>query len=166
MLRHVGIVVLDLPRAIDFWEKAGFSLFHGELPPDDYFEQRLGREERGPALDAALETRGISLRSVKMFDEDGQCIELLHFTSNHGTTLAHRAPRPYSPGITHIALTVPDIDEWQAKLTAAGAFFHAPPQRMSEKIRMVYCRGPEGILIELVEESPQNRLTPYKLLTS
>lgn len=154
-LRHVGIVVEDLRRALNFWEAAGFRLrlFHVKPFSEDYFEQRLGAVEEGPELDAALELRRARLRTVKLFDSAGQCIELVKYIRPYWGGDNHKAPRPYTQGITHIALTTPDIDASVRDLTAAGAFFHGPPQRMDEHTRMVYCRGPEGILLELVEKA-------------
>lgn len=140
MLRHVGIVVSDLRGAIAFWEAAGFHV------------ERDTRES-GPELDAALDMKNVELRSVKMADSSGQVIELIRFHSHRWTDHNAKPPRPYSMGITHVALTVASMSSAYERLSAAGAFFHGPPQRMNDHVQMVYCRGPEGILLELVEET-------------
>ena len=139
MLRHVGIVVADLRGAIAFWEAAGFTV-------------KVDARESSKELDAALDMKSVELRSVKMADERGQIIELVRYSSHRWTDRNSKPPRPYSMGVNHVALTVPSMAVAYARLSSAGAFFHGPPQRMGA-VQMVYCRGPEGILIELVEES-------------
>lgn len=49
-------------------------------------------------------------------------------------------------------MTVDDVDATCAKLAANGAQFFAPPQLSPDgKVRVTYCRGFEGALLELVE---------------
>ena len=61
-------------------------------------------------------------------------------------------PTPHSTGLTHISLTVDDLDVTHQKLAAAGVVFFAPPQRSPDGYaKVTYGRGPEGVLLELVE---------------
>jgi catechol 2,3-dioxygenase-like lactoylglutathione lyase family enzyme len=81
-------------------------------------------------------------------------IELLHFHSHPDK------PRwtgtPCSTGFTHVALTVENIDVLCTKLRAEGVTFFAPPQHSPDrKVKVTYCRGPEGVLLELVEILPE-----------
>jgi len=77
-------------------------------------------------------------------------IELLYFHSHpdRPTWIG----TPYSTGFTHVAMTVKDIASLCAKLVDVGVTFNAPPQRSPDgKVLVTYCRGPEGVLLELVE---------------
>lgn len=132
-LRHVGIVVQDLAAAEAFWQAAGFTV-------------QSRADEQGDVLDRQLGLEKTRLTSVKMADELGQVIELLKFHSHSG---AFRHPQPTSMGLTHVALAVADMDDACRVLFQAGASFPNGPAEGYP--RMTYCRGPEGLLIELVE---------------
>ena len=137
-IRHTGLVVADLDRALAFWcDALGFSV-----------TRRM--DEAGPHIDAMLGLTGVQVTTVKLAALDGNLIELLHFRSHPD------GPRwtgtPYSTGLTHVALTVDDLDVMCEKLAGAGVVFHAPPQHSHDgRVRATYCRGPEGVLLELVE---------------
>ena len=49
-------------------------------------------------------------------------------------------------------MTVNDIDNLSETLKKEGVTFFAPPQRSPDgKVKVTYCRGPGGVLLELVE---------------
>lgn len=61
------------------------------------------------------------------------------------------APRfPYY-GLEHIGFTVDDVDAACAELRAKGADVAIGPLTRSPGLRLAFVRGPEGIMIELVE---------------
>ena len=77
-------------------------------------------------------------------------MELLHFQSH--PDIPTWLGKPYSTGFTHIALTVDDLDDACTKLVMAGVTFPAAPQFSPDgHAKVTYARGPEGVLIELVE---------------
>lgn len=137
-VRHAGIVVRDLDRAAEFYEKLlGLRTVRRA-------------DESGPFLDAILGLDGGRVTTVKMAADEGETVvELLRFDSHHD----ERSPvQPFSTGPTHIAFTVDDLSAEFHRLTAAGVEFTTSPQRSPDGGALVtFCRDPEGNLIELVE---------------
>ena len=137
-IRHTGIVVADLEAALRFWrDLLGFKV-----------ARRM--DEAGPHIDAIMELDGVRVTTVKLAAPDGHLIELLHFHS-HPDKPAWEGT-PHSTGLTHLALTDTDLEDTWRRLSAAGITFNAPPQTSPDgRAKLTYCRGPEGILLELVE---------------
>jgi catechol 2,3-dioxygenase-like lactoylglutathione lyase family enzyme len=54
-------------------------------------------------------------------------------------------------GLEHIALTVDDIDAAVADLRAKGADIAVGPMDYSAGTRLAFIRGPEGVMIEIVQ---------------
>ena len=137
-IRHTGLVVADLELALHFWcDVLGFKLV-----------KQI--EESGPHLDAMMGLRNVSVTTAKLAAPDGNMIELLRFHTHPDK------PRwegtPYSTGLTHIALTVVDLDDLVRQLTLQDVTFPAPPQYSPDgRVKMIYAQGIEGVLLELVE---------------
>jgi catechol 2,3-dioxygenase-like lactoylglutathione lyase family enzyme len=137
-IRHTGLVVADLERALRFWR--------------DLLGFRVAKqmEESGAHLDAMMGLEHVAVTTVKLAAPDGNLIELLHFHSH--PDIPEWRGTPCSTGFTHIALTVTNLDDTCVRLAAAGVTFFAPPQRSPDgNVKVTYCRGPEGVLLELVE---------------
>ncbi|MEW6055122.1 MAG: VOC family protein [Bdellovibrionota bacterium] len=136
-IRHVGIVVSDLEKSLKFYrDLLGFTV-HKQA------------EETGSYLDQMLALEGVRVTTVKMKAPDGNLIELLNFASHRRS---HRSRETCEVGITHFAVTVPDIDDAYQKLRAAGVVFNAPPQRSPDGYaKVTYCKDPDGSFVELVE---------------
>ena len=137
-IRHTGLVVADLDRALHFWcDVLGFRV-----------ERRM--DESGPHIDAMMGLKDVRVTTVKLAAPDGNLIELLYFHS-HPDKPSWKG-EPYSTGFTHIALTVGDLDQLVLKLSDFGVKFPAPPQLSPDGYaKVTYARGPEGVLLELVE---------------
>lgn len=137
-IRHIGLVVSDLQAALHFWcDILGFSVVKQV-------------EEFGPHLDAMLGLREVRLTTAKLAASDGNVIELLQFHTHPDN--ASWQGQPYSTGFTHIAMTVKDLDSVFSTLSVAGVSFNAPPQLTPDGYaKVTYCKGPEGVLLELVE---------------
>lgn len=137
-IRHTGLVVADLEKALHFWrDLLGFKVARQ-------------MEESGTHIDAMMGLKNVRVTTVKLAASDGNIIELLHFHS-HPDQPAWTGT-PYSTGFTHIALTVDNLDAVCHKLAEAGVTFSAPPQRSPDGYaKVTYGRGPEGVLLELVE---------------
>lgn len=137
-IRHTGLVVADLDNALSFWcDLLGLRVI-----------KRL--DESGPHIDAMMGLENVQMTTVKLAAPDGNVIELLHFHSHPDQPAWTGAP--HSTGFTHVALTVDDLDAAYNKLAETGIIFNAPPQQSPDGYaRVTYCRGPEGILLELVE---------------
>lgn len=137
-IRHTGLVVADLDAALRFWrDLLGFTVARQ-------------MDESGPHIDAMMGLKNVRLTTSKLTAPEGGMIELLYFHS-HPDRPAWTGT-PYSTGFTHVAMTVKDIDVLCKKLAGAGVIFFAPPQHSPDgKVKVTYCRGPEGVLLELVE---------------
>ena len=61
-------------------------------------------------------------------------------------------PFPYF-GLEHVGLTVDNVDDAVAELRAKGAEVPIGPLTRSPGLRLAFVRGPEGIMVELVQES-------------
>ncbi len=66
--------------------------------------------------------------------------------------LATAAP-PQAPyfGLEHIGLTVTDMDGAVAELKGKGVEFTTEPTTVRPGVRIAFMRGPEGVLIELIQ---------------
>jgi catechol 2,3-dioxygenase-like lactoylglutathione lyase family enzyme len=98
----VGIVVNDLSKTKDFWMNTlGFKL-HVEAI------------EESPYIDELLAIKDPALTTVKMIDSKGFIVELLKF-KNYPVENSWCGDLKTN-GLTHIALTVDDLDELVNKL--------------------------------------------------
>lgn len=137
-IRHTGLVVANLEVALHFWR--------------DVLGFRVAKqmEEAGPHIDAMMGLTGVRVTTVKLTAPDERMIELLHFHS-HPDCPAWMGT-PHSTGFTHVALTVDDLVATCKKLSEAGVTFKAPPQLSPDgAVKVTYGKGPEGVLLELVE---------------
>jgi catechol 2,3-dioxygenase-like lactoylglutathione lyase family enzyme len=57
-------------------------------------------------------------------------------------------------GITHVCLTVDDLEAEYGRLKAAGMIFHCPPQDAPGVGRATYGRDPDGNIVELLQPDP------------
>lgn len=138
-IRHIGLVVNDIEISMDFWEKVMG------------FEPYLILNESGEKIDMMIGLKNISLKTIKMRDENGMVLELLKFYSHSDKKLW--AGNPYSTGLTHIALNVLDIDDVIKKINNFGIKFDSKVVITDDSsAKVTYAKGPEGLLIELVEK--------------
>ena len=72
-----------------------------------------------------------------------------HSPSNQGD---NRHAPANTPGIRHVAFAVEYIDAVVAGLRARGSELVGELERYEDSYRLCYVRGPEGIIVELVEE--------------
>jgi catechol 2,3-dioxygenase-like lactoylglutathione lyase family enzyme len=135
----VGIVVNDLDKTRDFWTTLlGFKLHVEAL-------------EESPYIDELLAIKDPALTTVKLIDSKGFILELLKFEN-------YQVENTWSgdlktTGLTHIALTVENLDELAEKMSHLG-YSAISDVKISpnKKVKVVFVRGPEGIMLELVEE--------------
>ena len=95
--RHIGIVVNDLEKTKDFWiNTIGFKL-------------HIEAMEESPFIDELLAINDPALTTVKLIDSKGFIIELLKFENYEvGNSWSGDLK---TTGLTHIALTVDNLDE-------------------------------------------------------
>ena len=135
----MGIVVNDLEKTKDFWiNTLGFKL-------------HIEAKEESPYIDELLAIRDPRLTTVKLIDSNGFIIELLKFENYQvGNSWSGDLK---TTGLTHIALTVGNLDELADRLKKENY------QTLSEikispnkKVKVLFIRGPEAIMLELVQE--------------
>ena len=139
MTRHVGIVVNDLEKTRDFWiNTLGFKL-------------HIEAKEESPYIDELLAIKDPSLTTVKLVDSNGFIIELLKFEN-------YQVENSWSgdlktTGLTHIALTVENLDGLVENLKKQN---YVPLSDIkispSKKVKVVFVKSPEAIMLELVQE--------------
>jgi catechol 2,3-dioxygenase-like lactoylglutathione lyase family enzyme len=136
-IRHTGIVVNDLEASLYFYRDIlGFKI-------------TKQMDEKGEYIDNVLLLQNTNVTTVKMSSSAGQLIELLKFHS-HPAEFKKRAICDI--GISHIALTVKDLDAEYLGLKEKGIQFYSPPQLSPDGYaKVAFCMAPEGTLIELVE---------------
>jgi catechol 2,3-dioxygenase-like lactoylglutathione lyase family enzyme len=137
--RHVGIVVKDLAKTTDFWVNLiGFKL-------------HVDAKEVSPYIDDLLGISNPKLRTVKLIDKNGFIIELLEFANypvkdNWEGNLA-------TTGLTHIALTVSELESLTTKLKENDySFISEIKNSPNGAVKVVFLRGPEGLMLELVQQ--------------
>jgi catechol 2,3-dioxygenase-like lactoylglutathione lyase family enzyme len=136
--RHVGIVVNDLEKNKDFWINTMSFKLHIEAL------------EESPYIDELLAIKDPALKTVKLIDSKGFIIELLKFENYQiGNSWSGDLK---TTGLTHIALTVDNLDELVENLRKLDyqtiSDIKTSPNK---KVKVVFVRGPEGIMLELVE---------------
>lgn len=135
----MGIVVNDLEKTRDFWiNTLGFKLY-------------IEAVEESPYIDELLAIKDPSLTTVKLIDSKGFIIELLKF-ENYQVKNSWAGDLK-TTGLTHIALTVGNIDELVISLKKQN-YQPLSEIKMSpnNKVKVVFIRGPELIILELVQE--------------
>src|SRR6476646_2222896 len=138
-MEHVGIVVNDLPAAIEFFVELGLGV------------QGEGSVEGG-WVDRIVGLDGVRADIAIMQTPDGNGrLELTKFHSPSNLGENRHAPAN-TPGIRHVAFAVEDIDAVVAGLRARGAELVGELERYEDRYRLCYVRGPEGIIIELAEK--------------
>jgi catechol 2,3-dioxygenase-like lactoylglutathione lyase family enzyme len=137
--RHVGIVVNDLDKSRAFWiNTLGFKL-------------HIEAKEDSPYIDELLAITDPRLTTVKLIDSSGFIIELLKFEN-------YQVENSWSgdlktTGLTHIALTVDNLDELVEILRKLDfRTISEIKTSPNKKVKVVFVRGPEGIMLELVQE--------------
>jgi catechol 2,3-dioxygenase-like lactoylglutathione lyase family enzyme len=139
--RHVGIVVKDLTKTTDFWTNLiGFKL-------------HIDAKEVSPYIDDLLGIANPELRTVKLIDENGFIIELLEFANYPAE--GNWEGNLVTTGLTHIALTVNNLNTLALRLEENGYKLNSKIKTSpTGLVNVVFVKGPEGLLLELVEELP------------
>ena len=137
---HVGVIVRDLAAARAFFVDLGLEVV-GEGDVEGAWADRVTR------LDA-VKAAWVMLRTP-----DGAAnIEFISFSSPADEG-AIQQPSFNTLGIRHIAFAVEDIDAVVARLKKSGAEAFSEIQRFEDGSKLCFVRGPEGMIIELEEQT-------------
>jgi catechol 2,3-dioxygenase-like lactoylglutathione lyase family enzyme len=130
---HVGQCVTDLERSKRFYcELFGFTLEREINPPDESTAKLLSL------------TPPLGMTAAYLV-RDGLVLEFLQFGAA-GRTEAYRRRGMNEPGLTHISLSVDDVDETCARLPEFGG----EVIDSSNIGNAVFVRDPDGQLLELL----------------
>ena len=137
--RHVGIVVTDLEKSLDLWVNVlGFQVIKK-------------MNESGIFIDTILGGKNISVTTVKLRSKTNEMIELLYF-NNPSNSKSLCDITPFTPCITHVALTVDNLDDLALQLSRRDFTFISKPQiSQCGSVRVAFARSSNGIILELVE---------------
>ena len=139
VFNHVGQCVSDLARSRRFYEELlGFEVERELRPPDDPSSTLL-------RLPTPLGMTALYLR------RDGLVLELLHFES--GTKPA-RERVMNETGLTHVSVSVDDVDEVCARVAEYGGVVLSDTNIGAA----IFIRDPDGQLIELLPMSYREQL--------
>ncbi len=126
-LRHTGLVVVDLDRAIEFWCGAlGFEVW-----------RRM--EESGRTLDSVTGLDAVAVTTVKLIDPNGGMLELLRFHSH--PDVPEWTGRLHSTGLSHVALTVDDVEAVCEKIVEFGGSHHPISVSSDGRVKMTFARS-------------------------
>ena len=141
MLRfdHVGVIVEDLDAAEDFFLALGFES-DGRMFVDGEVVDRIN----------GLEGVRAELVMVRTPDRTG-CLALIRSPAPASAGGAERLPAT-RPGYRHIAIEVDDVHGTVARLGEKGYGLVGEVQDYGTSWRLVYVRGPEGLIVELAEK--------------
>ena len=125
-IAHIGIRVHDLERSVAFYAVLGFTKTAGPI---------------GPEPVAILDhPSGVEINLV------------LNAPSATAPNILMDVPEKH-PGITHIALHVPNLDAARATIEAAGIALSGGPIQFGPKARGFFVRDPDRNVIELHERT-------------
>ena len=135
---HVGIVVDDLPAAIEFFVELGLQR-HGEASVE------------GGWVDRVVGLEGVRAEIAMLQTPDGHSrVELAEFHTPPSPDVDRSAPAN-ALGIRHLTFAVKDLDAVIQRLEALGAELVGAMERYEDIYRLCYVRGPAGIIVELAE---------------
>ncbi len=135
--RHSGIVTKDLNKSLFFYNKL--------------LKLKIIKiiEEDTAIMTSLLKIKNCKLKTIKLGLKNKIFIELLYFDQTQKKTSNIKIN---SPGLTHISLTVENLEQLYKKFKKNKIKFLSKPQVSSDKkVKLVFCKSPENIFIELVE---------------
>jgi len=137
-IRHTGIVVSRMETSLPFYRDVlGLEICWDQI-------------EEGPAIEAVTAVPGARIHTVKLKAPNGVSVELLEYLN--APKPVPRASTANDIGCNHISFQVSDIEDLYQKAVSAGVRFNAAPTvAAGGKVKVTYCRDPEGVYLELVQ---------------
>jgi catechol 2,3-dioxygenase-like lactoylglutathione lyase family enzyme len=137
---NVGIVVDDLPAAIEFFRELGLEL-EGQAMIEGEWAGRV----------TGLGDQRVEIAMMRTPDGHGR-LELSRFLTPPAVA-DHRSAPVNALGYLRVMFAVDDIDETLARLLKRGAKLVSSEVVQYEDVyRLCYIRGPDGLLIGLAQE--------------
>ena len=141
MLRfeHLGVVVEDLDAAADFFSTLGL-------------EQEGRTTVEGEVVDRINGLDGVRAEVVMLRTPDGGFVLELAKYHSHPDTEGVQVPPANRLGYRHLLFEVSDVNEMVETLAEKGFGLVGEVQDYGDSYRLVYVRGPEGLIVELAEK--------------
>lgn len=138
-IRHIGIVVSDLEKALHFYQDLlGLKVVNKMV-------------ESGNCIDKISGLKNVKVTTIKLAAGDGNLVELLCYHSHKREIVFKKDICEI--GVSHVAFTVENLDAEYKRLLRAGVKFNAPPQISPDGYaKVTFCSDPDGNFIELVEK--------------
>ncbi|MFC1938567.1 VOC family protein [Chloroflexota bacterium] len=147
-VHHFSFSVSDINKTVEFFTKVlGMTIQSRGRNKSD----TLGTKLFGTKWGYTQKSADLEVAVIKVGDSSVEFIEY-----------KDPKPQPYHKnpsiaGSAHLAFEVDDIEKTREKLEAAGIEFHAPIDSYKESGEVTwkwcYFRGPDGLILELVEQS-------------
>jgi len=137
-LRHVGIVCNNLEKMTKFYKLLGFT-------------EVINIEVYGKFIDELIALNNVNIDIVKFKSKNNDClIELLKYKKLKNSKQKNEV---YEQGISHISITVEDIDRTFEILKLNGAEFLTSPLLSEDgKVKVCFCKDIEGNWIEVCQD--------------
>jgi catechol 2,3-dioxygenase-like lactoylglutathione lyase family enzyme len=138
-MEHVGIVVDDLPAAVEFFLALGLEM-EGET------------SVQGDVVDRITGLKGVHTELAILRTPDGNGkVEVVRYLT------PEREPDPPTPrsnalGLNHLLFAVDDLEATLARLREHGAELVGEVADYGTSYRLCYLRGPGRTIIELAEK--------------
>lgn len=137
-IHHINIVVTDLGKSRDFFQLFGFTVIHEKTIQGDWLDKVTGLDD--------VVADYIALKH----NDSPVTIELLQYR-NPESSIDPLLSSPNQIGFRHIALDVSDIEKEVELLAETGVQFIGDIQVNSYGRKMCYFKGPDGILLEIIQ---------------
>lgn len=137
-IHHINIVVTDLEEAVLFFATLGFYVFERKHLKGKWIDEVTGL--------FGIEAEYAGLRH----DAVSTAVELLKYNSPKGEKNPFIS-NPNSIGIRHFAFQVENIEDMIRRLKSRGTEFFGQLQTNTYGKKMIYLKGPDGIILELAE---------------
>jgi len=138
--RNVSIVVRDIEKSLKFYSRIlELKVLHREI-------------KEGLVFDRIVGIPGVKIDSAKLELPDGSILELLQYVSHPDPSWYKNYP-PNRHGYSHITLSVDNVEEFYDLFCKKDIHCISEPQLISDdKLKVMYCHDPDGIIIEFIEE--------------
>ena len=138
-VRHVGEVTKDLNKSLKFnRDVLGFKVVKKMRETDRSLSDLMGLKK-------------VQVTTVKMRSKESGMLELLSWHSPKSSRKVECGKLNFL-GLTHFALTVKNVDYIYKKLKKKIKFLSAPRFSPDKKVKLVFCKSPEGVFIEMVQQ--------------
>tara|TARA_B100000989_G_C19529248_1_gene468710 strand:+ start:31 stop:468 length:438 start_codon:yes stop_codon:yes gene_type:complete len=136
--RHIGIVTDNLNKSIKFYQN-----ILGLKP-------KIIMNEKGKITEKIINLKKANLKTVKLINKKNQpLIELLYFKNKNVKKDNYKIDRV---GCSHFAITISNMKKFFNNLKKNKIKYLSEPTLSNDKkVILLFCRAPEGTLIEVVQ---------------